>query len=198
MKNTSDTFDNTKEITNPDDNDAESVSITQTFFELLHAVIVAIIVVVFLLNFVFRLVDVDGESMMDTLHDNDKVFVTNALYTPADGDIVVISHGQEYEKPIIKRVIATEGQTLKIDFEKGQVIVDGVILDEPYIKETTETKGNTEIPTVIPEGKVFVMGDNRNHSLDSRYHEVGLIDEKDIIGKAQFILFPFNRFGSIL
>lgn len=198
MKNTSDTFDNTKEITNPDDNDAESVSITQTFFELLHAVIVAIIVVVFLLNFVFRLVDVDGESMMDTLHDNDKVFVTNALYTPADGDIVVISHGQEYEKPIIKRVIATEGQTLKIDFEKGHIIVDGVILDEPYIKETTETKGNTEIPEIIPEGKVFVMGDNRNHSLDSRYHEVGLIDEKDIIGKAQFVLFPFNRFGSLL
>ncbi|HHZ05747.1 MAG TPA: signal peptidase I [Clostridiales bacterium] len=176
----------------------EEISMTESCFEWLHALIVAIIVVVLLLTFVFRLVDVDGKSMMNTLHDNDKVIVTNFLYEPVDGDIVVISHGQEYEKPIIKRVIATAGQTLQIDFNKGQVIVDGVVLDEPYINDLTTLEGDLEIPSVIPEGYAFVMGDNRLHSLDSRFHQVGLIDEKNIIGKAELVIFPFDRITSLM
>ncbi|MEE0858401.1 MAG: signal peptidase I [Acutalibacteraceae bacterium] len=172
----------------------ESVSLTESCYEFLHTLIVAIAVVVLLLTFVFRLVDVDGQSMMDTLHDKDRVVVTNFCYTPQDGDVVVISHGQNLNKPIIKRVIATEGQSLQIDFETGEVAVDGVVIDEPYIKDLTTRQGDAEIPEVIPEGKVFVMGDNRNHSTDSRFTDVGLIDEKDIIGKAQFIFYPFDRF----
>jgi signal peptidase I len=143
------------------------------------------------------LVDVDGTSMNDTLETNDKVVVTNLFYQPNNNDIVVISHGAEYKKPIIKRVIAKEGQTLKLDKENDRIIVDGIVIDEPYIKGTTFSGnyGNNEIPDVIPEGKIFVMGDNRQVSLDSRSTEIGLIDVKDVIGKAQIVAFPFNHFG---
>ena len=175
----------------------EEITITQSCYEWLHTFVVAITFVVLILTFIFRLVDVDGESMMDTLHDADRLVVTNFLYKPDNGDIVVISHGQNLYKPIIKRVIATEGQSLKIDFQKGEVSVNGAVIDEPYIKALTTRQGDGEIPSVIPEGMVFVMGDNRNHSTDSRFSSVGLIPESNIIGKAQFCLWPFDRFGKI-
>ena len=135
--------------------------------------------------------------MDNTLASKDKVIVTNFAYTPKDNDIVVISHGAEYSKPIIKRIIATEGQSVKLDYENDRIIVDGVVIDEPYIEGTTFSGkyGDNEIPDVIPEGKVFVLGDNRRVSLDSRYQEIGLIDEENIIGKAQFVVFPFSEFG---
>lgn len=167
-------------------------------FEWIQLLLPAMLVVVLLLTFVLRLIRVDGSSMMNTLFDGDQVFVTNLFYEPADGDIVVISHGQEYPKPIIKRVIATEGQTVKVDYENNRVLVDGVVIDEPYLHEAMRYNAfdnDQKIPEVIPEGKVFVMGDNRNNSLDSRSQKVGIIDKTDIIGKAQFIWWPFDRFG---
>lgn len=162
-------------------------------FDWVHLLIIAVACVVIILTFFFRIVSVDGRSMMNTLLDGDKVIVTNFLYTPQNNDIVVISHAEKYDKPIIKRVIATEGQTLKIDFENERVYVDGTLLDEPYVSSQLK-EGNGEIPSVIPEGKVFVMGDNRYESLDSRSVEIGLIDEDSIIGKAQVIMYPFDRF----
>ena len=177
--------------------ETEEVSLTQDCYEWLHTFIVAIALVVLVLTFVFRLVDVDGDSMRDTLHDKDRLIVTNFLYTPDNGDIVVISHGQNLNKPIIKRVIATEGQSLNINFQTGEVSVNGEVLDEPYIKDPTTRQGDAEIPKVVPEGMVFVMGDNRNHSTDSRFSTVGLIPVTDIIGKAQFRVSPFNSFGKI-
>lgn len=182
---------------NQSDNPEVATSVTQSCYEWLHTLILAISVVMLLLTFVFRLVDVDGQSMMDTLFDKDKVIVTNLCYTPECGDVVVISHGQNLNKPIIKRVIATEGQTLSIDFSTGEVVVDGAVLDEPYIKDLTVKQGDAEIPEVIPEGMVFVMGDNRNHSTDSRFTAVGLINEDDIIGKAQFVVYPFDRIKTL-
>ncbi|MGN1111854.1 MAG: signal peptidase I [Acutalibacteraceae bacterium] len=167
-------------------------------FEWLQLLLPAMLVVVLLLTFVMRMIRVDGSSMMNTLYDGDLVFVTNLLYQPSGGDIIVISHGQEYPKPIIKRVIATEGQTVKIDYDNNRVLVDGVVIDEPYLHEAmvyNPMDNDQVIPEVIPEGKVFVMGDNRNHSLDSRSQQVGIINETDIIGKAQLIWWPFNRFG---
>lgn len=170
---------------------------TAGLYDWIRCVVFAIAIVVVCLTFVFRLVDVDGTSMNDTLQTNDKVIVTNLMYQPNNNDIVVISHGAEYKKPIIKRVIAKEGQTLKLDKENDRIIVDGIVIDEPYIKGTTFSGnyGNNEIPDVIPEGKIFVMGDNRQVSLDSRSTEIGLIDVKDVIGKAQIVAFPFNHFG---
>ena len=179
--------------------DEERRSAAGLCFEWLQALATALVIVVLLLTFVFRLVDVEGESMMDTLHHKGKLFVTSLLYTPQNGDVVIVSHGQEYQTPIVKRVIATAGQTVEIDYAKNQVIVDGVIIEEPYIKEPMLKKDiyTTDNPIQVPEGMVFVMGDNRNNSLDSRSHQVGLIAEDDIIGKAEFILFPFHRFSSI-
>lgn len=167
------------------------------FYDWIRCVIIAISIVIICLTFVFRLVDVEGSSMDDTLATKDKVIVTNLLYTPKAGDIVVISHGAEYANPIIKRVIATEGQTVELDYENERIIVDGVVIDEPYIKGSTFSGnyGDNEIPEVIPEGKLFVMGDNRKVSLDSRSTEIGLIDDENVIGKAQFVAFPFSDFG---
>ena len=168
--------------------------ISASLYDWVSSIIVAVVAVVILLTFCFRLIDVDGTSMEPTLINTDKVVVTNLFYTPNNGDVVVISHGEVYDKPLVKRVIATEGQTLSIDFENSKVYVDGNLLDEPYIQGLT-VKGNTDIPGVIPEGKVFVMGDNRPVSLDSRYSEVGLIDEESIIGKAQLVIVPHNYKG---
>ncbi|MBQ2444392.1 MAG: signal peptidase I [Clostridia bacterium] len=175
------------------DNTEEEVSLTQSCYEWLHTLIISVTLVVLVLTFFFRLVDVDGRSMMDTLHDKDRVVVTNFCYTPDNGDIVVISQGQNLYKPIIKRVIATEGQTLNINFNTGEVSVNGVVLDEPYIKDPTKKQGDAEIPSVIPKGMVFVMGDNRDHSTDSRFSEVGLIPVYNIIGQARIIISPLDR-----
>lgn len=172
-----------------------SEGLTAGIYDWIRCVIFAIAIVVICLTFVFRLVEVDGSSMDDTLQNRDKVIVTNLFYTPHDSDIVVISHGEKYNKPIIKRVIATEGQTIKLDYKNDRIIVDGVVIPESYIKGTTFSNniGDNEIPEVIPKGKIFVMGDNRQVSLDSRSKQIGLIDVNNVIGKAQVVAFPFDR-----
>ncbi len=180
------------------DEEEEEISIISIIFEWADAIIIGLIFVVFLMTFVFRQVTVDGTSMTDTLQDGDKLIISNFMYKPQYGDIVVISHGEVYNEPIIKRVIATEGQSLSINYETGAVSVDGVILDEDYIKGmTVELKRPLEIPEKIPEGYVFVMGDNRQGSLDSRSTDIGLIPVENIIGKAEFRYYPFNSIGSV-
>ena len=162
-------------------------------FEWLESLIQAIAFILILFTFFFRTMKVDGESMMNTLHNNDKIFVSKWNYTPKDGDVVTIVKGQNYDKPIVKRIIATEGQSLKIDFSDGSVFVDGEKLDESYIKEPMWLQEDGDIPDVIPKGYSFVMGDNRNNSADSRSKAIGLIDNRDIIGKVMFVFYPFDR-----
>ena len=159
-------------------------------FEWVQPLLVALVCVTLLLTFVFRQVTVSGSSMYDTLENGDRLIVTNMFYEPQVGDIVVISHGQSYDHALIKRVIALEGQKLSIN---------GVLLDEKYItgKTIEDPRSPLEVPSVIPEGYVYVMGDNREHSSDSRNTNIGLIKKSDIVGKAQFRIFPFNSFGSI-
>ncbi len=181
-----------------EDDIEETFTVTGLVFEWANVFIIAIIFVVLIFTFVFRQVTVDGESMTDTLKNGDRLIISNFMYTPQYGDIVVISHGENYNEPIIKRVIATEGQALSINYETGEVSVDGVILDEDYIKGMTiELKHPLDIPERIPEGYVFVMGDNRQGSLDSRSVDIGLIPVENIIGKAEFRIFPLNSIGSI-
>ncbi len=167
-------------------------------FEWLEPFIQACIVVLFFFTFFFRTMNVVGDSMLNTLHDGDKLVVWKLNYTPKSGDVVTIVRGQNYDKPIVKRVIATEGQSLSIDFSDGSVVVDGEKLNETYIKEPMWLQEDGEIPSVIPEGYCFVMGDNRNNSTDSRSKLIGLIDNNDIIGKATFVIFPFTRLGAII
>ncbi len=179
------------EVENKEQLKLNSNAVSSNLYDWVNSIIVAVIAVVILLTFFFRLIDVDGTSMEPTLINTDKVIVSELFYTPDNGDVVVISHGEEYDKPLIKRVIATEGQSIRIDFDNNAVYVDGVLLDEPYIQGNT-IRGDAEIPEVVPQGKVFVLGDNRPVSLDSRYHEVGLIDVDSIIGKAQFVIIPHS------
>lgn len=141
----------------------------------------------------FHIVSVNGNSMQPTLQDNDKLFVLTFRYEPQQGDIVVLQNNTETEGLLVKRVIATEGQVVDIDYDTGRVTVDGEILDETYATETTQ-KALNEIayPYTVPEDCVFVMGDNRAESIDSRNCGIGGIDERRIVGKVIFRLFPFS------
>ncbi len=160
------------------------------------AYLLAVIMVVFLL--LFRIVVVEGTSMNKTLLHGDYVLLLSNLFyhTPENGDIVVVSK-DSYDDgaPIVKRVIATQGQTVDIDFESGVVYVDGIALDEPYVNTPTNTTGGTLFPLTVEEGCLFVMGDNRNKSKDSRYPEIGIIDEREILGKAIFLVLPGDNRG---
>ena len=181
-----------------DEEAEESFNFTSFVFDWSNAFIIAFIAVVILLTFVYRQVTVSGSSMTDTLVDSDRLIISSFMYTPQYGDIIVVSHGENYSDPIIKRVIATEGQALSINYQTGDVSVDGVILDEKYIKgNTIPLKNPLDIPDKIPEGYVFVMGDNREGSLDSRSNDIGLIPVENIIGKAELRIFPISGFGSV-
>lgn len=159
----------------------------------LHDMIFMLVVVMAVLMLFFRIIVVDGPSMESTLLNGDyMLLVSNIFYkNPNYGDVVVVSK-QAYDngKPIVKRVIATEGQTVDIDFTEGIVYVDGVALDEPYTKTLTTLQEGNAFPQVVEPGKVFVMGDNRNNSKDSRSPQIGQVDKREVLGKVMYILFP--------
>lgn len=161
-------------------------------YEWTQALVCSVLAVVLLFTFVIRLIGVDGHSMVPTLQDGDRLLVLNSLlYDDYQyGDIVVLRKDSFMEEPIVKRVIATEGQTVDIDFETGSVWVDGQLLDEPYIHELTFLEEGTEFPLTVPDGCIFVMGDNRNHSSDSRDSRLGTVDTRYVIGKAVVLAFP--------
>ena len=167
------------------------------YFELydwMDCIVYSVLVVVLLLSFCFRLIGVDGTSMVPTLQDGDRVLLQSIFYKPQAGDIVVFT---KLQSPLVKRIIATEGQIVDIDFAQGIVYVDNVPLDEPYINELTTTIGDVSFPVEVPQGCVFVLGDNRNHSSDSRVSQVGMVDTRHILGKISFRLLPFSSFGKI-
>ena len=169
-------------------------------YEWLEAIAFALSIVVILFTFVFRVVSVSGPSMNPTLTSGDRVILNSLFYTPSNGDIVVITQPNSHDnEPLIKRVIAVEGQTISVDAEKDTVTVDGVVLTENYIlEEDLQRAGDAfEYPITIPKGKVFVMGDNRNDSFDSRASGLGLVDEDYIMGRAIFRIYPFERVGGL-
>lgn len=179
---------------------------TEELFEWLDVLATAIISVVIIFSLIFRVATIDGSSMQNTLFTQDKVIISNLGYIPKNGDIVVISRNinnsvadvKTGKVPIIKRVIGVAGQTVDIDFERGVVSVDGVELDEPYTKTPTNKHDDVEFPIYVPEGYIFVLGDNRNDSLDSRFScigEGGLVDTRYVLGHAVLRVFPFNSIG---
>ena len=164
----------------------------QDAYEWVQALVCSVLAVVILFTFVIRLIGVDGHSMVPTLQDGDRLLVLNSLlYDDYQyGDIVVLRKDTFLDEPIVKRVIATAGQTVDIDFNTGSVYVDGALLKENYINELTYLEEGTEFPLTVPEGSIFVMGDNRNHSSDSRDSRLGTVDTRYVIGKAVFLAFP--------
>lgn len=188
----------------------EQMKFRKTVVSYLHDLVflLAGILLVFLL--LFRVVVVSGPSMNDTLVDGDYLLLLNNVFyhTPRQGDVIVATKDSfKNGEPIIKRVIATGGQWVDIDFAEGIVYVDHVPLEEPYTKTATNLEEGLSFPLYVEEGSVFVMGDNRNKSKDSRNPEIGLIDKREILGKAVFLVFPgksmttasreFHRIGGI-
>ena len=163
-----------------------------SLFEWTRALVGAVLGVVLFFVFVAQMITVQGPSMQNTLYAGDKVLVLkSALCDIESGDIVMIhQYNAQLNETIIKRVIATGGQTVDIDFDTGTVYVDGVALEEDYIAERTYSAEGLSFPVTLGEGEIFVMGDNRNHSTDSRSDLLGVIDERYVVGKAIFLLFP--------
>jgi len=192
------------------DNKTFSVS---EFFDWMEIIITAMVTVILIFTLAFRVATIDGSSMVNTLHHGEKVLLCDLFYTPKNGDIVVISRNYNSDpdltdrnsQPIIKRVIATEGQSVSIDFNLGVVYVDGEKLNENYTY--TPTNNPIDFPTdgssvTVPKGCVFVLGENRNNSLVSRSKSIGnlgngMVDTRYIIGRAVARIFPFSGFGGL-
>lgn len=162
-----------------------------------EAIIIAVVLALIIRTFVFNIVMVDGDSMLPTLNDRDRLIVWKLGYTPKQGDIIIFRPEAHKNTPYVKRVIAVPGQTVEIDFSKGIVKVDGEVLEEDYIYQRTKNPGNIDFPITVEPNTVFVLGDNRNNSRDSRFKDVGLVSYDSIMGKAVCRIWPFNRFGSI-
>ncbi len=169
----------------------------QNLLEWYEALISAALVLVLIFSFFFRIIQVDGSSMVPTLTNGDKLIVWGAGYSPERGDVVIVDSYTSYGKPLVKRVIAKGGDTISIDYDTGTVTVNGEVLQEDYIAERTYLGYDVTFPYTVPEGTVFVMGDNRNQSLDSRSSYVGCIDERDILGKVLLCFLPFSDFGVV-
>lgn len=175
----------------------EKSGLVYSCFDIISIIATAIVAVALVFIFLFRTVGVVGDSMFPTLQNTNRIILSASYGEPQYGDIVVTcqpSKSPQIPDVLVKRVIATEGQTVDIDFDEGVVYVDGVALDEPYINEPTHDRESFTEPVTVPEGHVFVMGDNRNHSTDSRDDRVGFIREEYILGKALFRVVPFGQF----
>ena len=166
----------------------------------LQTFVVVLAVLILLFTFVGRIITVDGPSMLPTLHDKDMLILRSIAYTPEQGDIIVLTKDfDHYEnQPIVKRVIAVGGQSVRIDYNESTIYVDDVPLDEPYILEQIMYRpgGDLSITALdVPEGHVFVICDNRNNSSDSRHYQLGAIDERYILGKVVTVLFSPYKWG---
>ncbi len=172
----------------------EERSVISFIYDTVYMIAFAIILVALGFIFLFRTVVVDGSSMNPTLYDGNRILLTAYYDEPKYGDIVVTCRPSDsMPDTLIKRVIATEGQTIDIDFDNGIVYIDGKALDEPYIKRPFTEREDFHGPVTVPEGYVFIMGDNRNGSTDSRDFRVGFMQEEYILGKALTKLSPFGK-----
>ena len=177
----------------------QSTNVKKEVISWILTLAISIGIVVLLNTFVVRVMVVDGDSMVDTLHHNDRI-LTTPLYTELSrGDIVVIH--RENDQPLVKRVIAVAGDTIDVDYDTGKVLLNGEAIDEPYLdgkmQEPNYIGGNTPLPLTVSEGYVFVMGDNRNNSLDSRAQEVGEVPVENVFGKVFFRIWPLDALGTI-
>ena len=167
-------------------------------YDWIQSLISALLICVLVFVFVLRIMDVHGTSMFPTLNNGDKVLVSDLFYEPSRGDIVVFKKDSyDDNKALVKRVIAVAGDVVNIDFERGVVYVNGEPLEEDYIDVTTNTKIDFIGPQTVPDNCLFVMGDNRNASTDSRDKRIGMVDKRLVIGKVLLVVYPFDSFGSV-
>ena len=167
------------------------------FLEWMDALVLSILVLALLFTFVVRPVRVDGSSMLPNFVDGERVLAWQLGYAPAHGEVVVVDAYTPHGKTLIKRVIGVEGDTIDIDFQNGIVYRNGEALVEPYTTEPTYLYESVDFPVTVPEGCIFVLGDNRNNSKDSRDADIGFVDVRDVLGKVVFRLSPLNRIGVI-
>ena len=174
----------------------------RSVMEWVETIVMAVVLVAVAFTFVARVITVDGVSMEPTYYNGDRVLVTKLAGQARQGDVVIVVGA--LEEPIIKRVVATEGQTVDFDPELGEVTVDGQPLPgsvfgiEDGITFVPDLPGMVmEFPQTVPEGCVFVLGDNRDNSTDSRFVTVGLVDQRNILGKVVFSLYPFSKNGFV-
>lgn len=177
-----------------DGGDTYKKSKWDSFYDWTNSIIAAVIVIFLLFTFLFRPVSVSGRSMLPTLKNGDWLIVNHINYEPEYGDIVVVTKAREYDEPIIKRVIGLPGDIIDIDFTSGIVYRNGEKLEENYLNTPTNLSYDMKFPLTVPEKKVFVMGDNRNDSLDSRSSTIGFVDKRYILGKATARVFPITKF----
>lgn len=164
--------------------------------EWFDALAVAVAVIALIFTFAVRIVQVDGSSMYPTLHNGERVLI-GTFMQPDYGDVVVIDSYIPYGKPLVKRVIGKAGDTIDIDFEAGIVYRNGQALEEPYVAEPTWTYESVDFPITVPDGCLFLMGDNRNQSKDSRDQEIGCVDTRDVLGVAIWRVLPFSKMGAV-
>lgn len=163
-------------------------------YDWVQSLITALMICVVLFLFFVRVIDVSGDSMNPTLFDGNKMLVSDLFYKPKVGDIVIFKKDEyDPDKALVKRVVAVGGQTVNIDFDTGIVYVDGEPIEEPYTADPTFNKLDFMGPWRVPEGSVFVMGDNRNASTDSRDKRIGNVDERLIIGRAYLVIYPVSE-----
>ena len=183
------------------ENEKKKTSFVEELIDWIETLFFSFLTVVLLFTFVFRTSEVIGPSMYPTFvgrddttgQTGDMLIYLSCVNNYKNGDVVVVD-SIAFNEPIIKRVIAVPGQTISVDYENGVVYVDGVALDEPYTASPTNNREDFNGPLTVPEGYVFVMGDNRNNSTDSRSNLVGLIREEYVMGRALFRVKPFGQF----
>lgn len=178
----------------------EKTSLKMDLYFWVQALAMALIFLVISFTLVGRVIRVEGSSMVPTLHEGDLMLLQTIGYTPKQGDVVVLRKSSFMNDPVVKRVIAVGGQHVRVDYDAHAVYVDGVPLDEPYINEVMRDPNHPDLNVLdvdVPEGSIYVLGDNRNLSSDSRNERLGTVDNRYVLGHALWVLFPFQDFGAI-
>lgn len=183
----------------PSESSGRSADTARTLLAYLHDLVYILVGAVLIFTFALRMVTVSGSSMFSTLANGDYLLLLNRPFCGEleQGDIVVASMDRfKNGEAIVKRVVATEGQTVDIDFDSGTVYVDGEALDEPYTFTPTNLREDGKFPLEVEENCVFLMGDNRNDSWDSRDPLIGSVDRREVLGKAVALLLPGTGEGN--